>query len=143
MNAEELEQVSRLELIEIGSHTNEHVDMSSATAQEAYREMVSSKQALEDRIGKAVESFAYPFGYYSPACPAAAERAGYTSAATCGLRGGWRPYELRRELIDPGDGRFRLAMKNRGLFRPLVASAPARLMRRARRVGRRAASAAR
>jgi peptidoglycan/xylan/chitin deacetylase (PgdA/CDA1 family) len=138
MNAEELEQVSRLEGIEIGSHTNEHVDMSSATAEEAYREMASSRQALEDRINKTVESFAYPYGYYSPACPAAAERAGYTSAATCGLRGGWQPFELRRELIDPDDGRLVFALKNRGLFRPLVASPPARLLRRLRGRDRRA-----
>jgi peptidoglycan/xylan/chitin deacetylase (PgdA/CDA1 family) len=132
MNAEELDQVARLELIEIGSHTNQHADMSAATAEQAYREMASSKQALEDRINKPVQSFAYPYGYYSPACPAAAERAGYTSAATCGLRGGWRPYELRRELIDPHDGLIALALKNRGLFRPLVASPPARLLRRLR-----------
>jgi peptidoglycan/xylan/chitin deacetylase (PgdA/CDA1 family) len=132
MTAEELEEVARLELVEIGSHTNHHVDMSSLTAEEAYREMASSKHALEDRLGKPVESFAYPFGFYSRACPAAAERAGYTSAATCGLRGGWRPYELRRELIDPRDGRFRFALKTRGLFRPMVSSPPARLLRRLR-----------
>jgi peptidoglycan/xylan/chitin deacetylase (PgdA/CDA1 family) len=132
MNEDELEQVSRRELVEIGSHTNGHMDMSSATGEEAYREMASSKQALEDRIGKTVESFAYPFGYYSRACPAAAERAGYTSAATCGLRGGWQPYELRRELIDRKDGPIVFALKNRGLFRPLVASPPARLRRRLR-----------
>jgi peptidoglycan/xylan/chitin deacetylase (PgdA/CDA1 family) len=131
MNAEELERTSQLEFIEIGSHTNEHMDMSNAGAEEAYREMASSKQALEDRIGKPVDSFAYPFCRYSPACPAAAERAGYTSAAA-GPGGTWHPYELRRELMDPRDWRLRFGLKSRGVFRPLVSSPPGRLVRRTR-----------
>lgn len=139
MNAEELERASRLELVEIGSHTNEHMDMSNTGAEEAYREMASSKQALEDVIGKPVESFAYPFCRYSAACPAAAERAGYTSAAA-GPGGSWHPYELRRELIDPRDRRLRFALKSRGFFRPLVSSAPGRLVRRVRGRMRRRAS---
>jgi peptidoglycan/xylan/chitin deacetylase (PgdA/CDA1 family) len=132
MNREELEQTAALEYIEIGSHTNRHIDMTHIGGQEAYDEMTSSKQALEQLIGKPVESFAYPFCRYSPACPPAAERAGYTSAVTCGLRGGWRPYELRRELVDPSDGQLRFALKSHGLFRPLVDSPPARLARRLR-----------
>jgi peptidoglycan/xylan/chitin deacetylase (PgdA/CDA1 family) len=131
MNAEELERTSQHELIEIGSHTNEHMDMSHAGTEEAYREMASSKQALEERIGKPVDSFAYPFCRYSPACPAAAERAGYTSAAA-GPGGNWHPYELRRELMDLRDARLRFALKSRGVFRPLVSSPPGRLVRRTR-----------
>jgi hypothetical protein len=94
--------------------------------------MVASKQELEELIDKPVLSFAYPYGRYSPACPAAAEAAGYTSAATCGLQGGWTPFELRRELIAPGDLPLRFGLKARGLYRPLVSSPPARLRRRLR-----------
>jgi hypothetical protein len=83
-------------------------------------------------IGMPVPSFAFPYGRYSPACPAAADAAGYTSAATCGLQGGWTPYELRRELIAPGDLPLRFDLKARGLYRPLVSSPPARLRRRLR-----------
>jgi peptidoglycan/xylan/chitin deacetylase (PgdA/CDA1 family) len=140
VNAEELDRLSRLDFVEIGSHTNEHMDMSLVGADEAYREMVSSKRALEDLIGKPVESFAYPFCRYSPSCPAAAERAGYTSAAA-GSAGSWDPYELRRELMDPRDGRIRFALKSRGAFRPIVSSGPGRLVRRMRRSNRTASSA--
>jgi peptidoglycan/xylan/chitin deacetylase (PgdA/CDA1 family) len=135
MNAEELERVAGLDYMEIGSHTNEHMDMSHAGPEEAYREMASSKQALEDLIGKPVDSFAYPFCRYSPACPAAAERARYTSAAA-GPDGSWDLYELRRELMDPRDGRFRFELKARGAFRPLVSSVPGRLVRRIRTAAR-------
>jgi peptidoglycan/xylan/chitin deacetylase (PgdA/CDA1 family) len=139
MNADELDGVSRLDLVEIGSHTNQHMDMSLVGGEEAYEEMASSKRVLEDMIGKPVESFAYPFCRYSPVCPAAAERAGYTSAVA-GPAGSWRPYELRRELMDPRDGRLRFALKSRDVFRPLVNSAPWRLVRRVLRPRHQAAS---
>jgi peptidoglycan/xylan/chitin deacetylase (PgdA/CDA1 family) len=130
MGREQLLETARLPFIEIGSHTIRHADLANATEEEAYREMAESKRVLEDMLGQPVTSFAYPYGHYSPACPAAAERAGYKSAATCGLRGGWRPYELQRELIAPGDWRLRFELKARGLFRPLVDSPPMRLRRR-------------
>jgi colanic acid/amylovoran biosynthesis glycosyltransferase len=132
MNREELEATARLDLIEIGSHTVTHPDLGDATYEEALREMVMSKRELEEMLDEPILSFAYPRCSYSPACPAAAEAAGYTSAATCGLRGGWSPYELRRELMGPGDFPLRFDLKARGLYRPLVSSPPMRLRRRVR-----------
>jgi peptidoglycan/xylan/chitin deacetylase (PgdA/CDA1 family) len=131
MNVQELRSVAALPFVEIGSHTNAHPDMQAITdAREAYGELRASKLMLEELIDRLVVSFAYPYGRYSDVCPAAAERAGYTSAVTCGLRGDWAPYELRRELIAPGDLPLRFELKIRGLFRPLVTSPPARLRRR-------------
>jgi peptidoglycan/xylan/chitin deacetylase (PgdA/CDA1 family) len=130
MTRDQLIETSRLDFIEIGSHTIRHADLAEVDDEQAYREMAESKRVLEEIIGRPVTSFAYPYGHYSPACPAAAQRAGYTSAATCGLRGGWRPYELQRELIGRGDWRLRFELKARGLFRPLVDSPPMRLRRR-------------
>jgi colanic acid/amylovoran biosynthesis glycosyltransferase len=141
MDRAELETTASLDLIEIGSHTNDHADLAAATWDDAYREMASSRCRLEELIGKPVLSFAFPYGRYSAACPAAAEAAGYTSAATCGLQGGWTPYELRRELIAPGDLQLRFGLKARGLYRPLVSSYPARARRRIRNAARGAARA--
>jgi peptidoglycan/xylan/chitin deacetylase (PgdA/CDA1 family) len=132
MDRDELYYTSQLDFIEIGAHTHAHADLGEATLEQAHREMVACKQELEVLIGKPVLSFAYPYGRYSPPCPAAAEAAGYTSAATCGLQGGWTPYELRRELIAPGDLPLRFGLKARGLYRPLVSSPPARWRRRLR-----------
>lgn len=133
MTAEEVAEVSRLPYVEIGSHSNLHLDLDTATADEAYRELASSKHALEDVIGAPVESFAYPFCRYSPACPPAAERAGYSSAVTCGRRGGLRPYELQREAVSRLDGRLALALKRRGLYYRLWDSPAGRLARVATR----------
>ena len=117
MTADAVRGLSRDDLIEIGSHTREHPLLTTATAEEAYREMASSKQDLEELLDLEVSSFAYPHCKYSPACPAAAERAGYTSAVTCGERGGWKPFELRREGVGRDDGPLTFALKVRGLYR--------------------------
>jgi peptidoglycan/xylan/chitin deacetylase (PgdA/CDA1 family) len=144
MDREELRTIAMLPNFEIGSHTNTHVDLSAAGADEAYRELASSRAALEELLGRPVLTFAYPGCSYSPSCPAAAERAGYLAAVTCGPRGGWTPYELRRESIDPLDGRLSFALKSRGVYYTAWSSAPGRAVRWAARPFRhgRAASAA-
>lgn len=133
LDAGGLRSLAELPLFEIGSHTNRHADLSAASADEAYRELASSKAALEELIGRPVTSAAYPGCAYSPACPDAAARAGYVAAVTCGPRGGWRPHELQRESIDTLDRRLTFALKSRGLFWPLWTSPPGKLVRRATR----------
>jgi peptidoglycan/xylan/chitin deacetylase (PgdA/CDA1 family) len=132
MDLNELRSASELPVIEIGSHTNSHPDMAAIMdGSEAFGELRSSKLTLEEMIDKPVVSFAYPYGRYSEVCPAAAGRAGYLTAVTCGMnRGGWSQYELQRELIAPGDLPLRFELKIRGLFRGLMSSPPARLRRR-------------
>ncbi len=133
MRDEELRELAASPLAQIGSHTVTHADLSGASAEEAYREMVSSKEALEALLQEPVESFAYPKCGYSAACPEAARRAGYAVAVTCGGRGGWRKFELAREGIDSLDGRLTFALKSRKLFWPLRESAFGRLARAAAR----------
>lgn len=139
MNAEELRSLASSPLVSVGSHTMTHADLSSATEEVAYREMVDSKLALEDLLQRPVESFAYPRCFYSPACPAAARRAGYTVAVTCAGRGDWLPYELARESVDSLDGRITFALKSRRLFIPLRNSLAGRALRAAARPLRRLA----
>jgi peptidoglycan/xylan/chitin deacetylase (PgdA/CDA1 family) len=129
MNAEELRALAASPFVEIGSHTNTHADLSAVTSEEAYREMASSKGALEELLQKPVDTFAYPKCQYSSVCPDAARRAGYTVAVTCAGLGGRQRFELARESIDPLDGRVSFALKSRGLFRPVRESLLGRLAR--------------
>ncbi|HWX44315.1 MAG TPA: polysaccharide deacetylase family protein [Solirubrobacteraceae bacterium] len=131
MNADELRELASHRLIDIGSHTNGHADLSWASAREAHSEMASSKRALEDLLQRPVDSFAYPKCGYSPACPDAARMVGYTVAVTCGGRGGWRRFELARESIDSLDREVSFALKSRRLFLPLRESLPGRAARAA------------
>ena len=52
---------------EIGGHSLTHAPLSELTPESARREIVESQQILEDRIGTAVATFAYPFGLVTPA----------------------------------------------------------------------------
>jgi peptidoglycan/xylan/chitin deacetylase (PgdA/CDA1 family) len=131
MTADELRELASLPLAEIGSHTSTHADLSVASEEEAHREMASSKEALEELLQLPIRSFAYPKCGYSPACPPAARRAGYTLAVTCAGLGGWRPFELAREAIDSLDGRVTFALKSRRIFSPLRGSPVGRLARAA------------
>jgi peptidoglycan/xylan/chitin deacetylase (PgdA/CDA1 family) len=140
MIADELRELAALGF-EIGAHTNRHVDMAQATAEQAYEEMTSCKGALEDLLGRPVETFAYPFCRYSAACPAAAERAGYLAAFTCSGRGGRLPFELRREMMDRCDSRLAWALKSRRRYHETLELAPVRMARAARRVLRRPSAA--
>ncbi|TMK97744.1 MAG: polysaccharide deacetylase family protein [Actinobacteria bacterium] len=129
MDAGQLRALACSPLVDIGSHTSTHVDLSSATGEEAYEEMASSKRALEDLLQRPVNFFAYPKCGYSPSCPDAARRAGYLAAVTCAGLGGWRRFELTRVSIDSLDRRLSFALKSRGLFAPLRNSPPGKLAR--------------
>jgi peptidoglycan/xylan/chitin deacetylase (PgdA/CDA1 family) len=133
MTADAVRDLARDPLIEIGSHTRKHPLLTNASPEEAYDEMASSKRDLEELLGTEVSSFAYPHCKYSPACPSAAERAGYVSAVTCGKRGGWEAFELRRQAMRRDDGPVTFALKSRGLHRRLRDFGPVDLAARTTR----------
>jgi peptidoglycan/xylan/chitin deacetylase (PgdA/CDA1 family) len=47
---------------EIGSHTVSHANLGAVSADRARDEIIGSKQALEERLGRPVRWFAYPYG---------------------------------------------------------------------------------
>ena len=62
----EIEELSRAG-VRFGGHTLTHPDLTRLTIEAARAEIVDSKQRIEDRTGRAVTSFAYPYGAESPA----------------------------------------------------------------------------
>jgi peptidoglycan/xylan/chitin deacetylase (PgdA/CDA1 family) len=70
--------------IEIGAHTMSHPPLDTVRPSRARIEIVQSKRPLEDGLGSAVESFAYPYGYLSNAVRDLVVAAGYASA--CAVR---------------------------------------------------------
>jgi peptidoglycan/xylan/chitin deacetylase (PgdA/CDA1 family) len=133
MTEEEVVALAGHPLVEIGSHTIDHTVLGEASAEDAYREMATCKERLEDLLGTAVPSFCYPRCVYSPACPDAARRAGYTSAVTCGTRGSWDPFQLRRESLHTPDGPLTFELKSRGVYWRVRETPAARLARWATR----------
>jgi peptidoglycan/xylan/chitin deacetylase (PgdA/CDA1 family) len=126
---EELRGLAANPRLEVGSHTRRHTPLGEAGEDEALTELRASREALERLLGIDVRSFAYPTCVYSPAAEAAAERAGYTSAVTCGPRGGLRPFALRRESPTPTDGPLAFELKSRGVFVAVRELPPVRLAR--------------
>ncbi|CAD7287688.1 Poly-beta-1,6-N-acetyl-D-glucosamine N-deacetylase [Campylobacter majalis] len=51
-------------LIEIGSHTLNHVNLPKLSQEEQENELLASKNEIENKFNIRCESFAYPFGFY-------------------------------------------------------------------------------
>lgn len=139
MSEDELIGLATHPAIEIGAHTNEHRELHEADADTALAEMGSCKERLEGLLGVEVLSFCYPRCHYSVAAPAAARRAGYASAVTCGTRGSWELYELQREVFHTHDGPLVSGLRLRGRYAALGSSVPALGARFAARAGDRLA----
>ncbi len=67
--------------VEIGAHSHSHWQLDAIPARLAREEILRSKQVLEERLGHAVQSFAYPHGYSSATVRDLVVRAGFSSAA--------------------------------------------------------------
>ncbi|GIW97007.1 MAG: xylanase [Pirellulaceae bacterium] len=95
--------------ITIGAHTRSHCDLGKVgDGKRLDREIVGSKEDLEQWIGRAVQYFAFPYGRPANVSQAAIDRirsAGY--AGFCSAFGAWNwldadPFHLRRIHGDPG-----------------------------------------
>ncbi len=129
MDEAELLGLAQHPLVEIGSHTNDHYELHEADRDTAFAQMRDSKRTLESLLGIEVVSFCYPRCHYSEAARDAAGEAGYESAVTCGTRGSWNRYELKREVFHSGDGPLVSALRLRGRYAALGTGPPARLAR--------------
>jgi peptidoglycan/xylan/chitin deacetylase (PgdA/CDA1 family) len=68
--------------VEIGGHSHHHLELDTLRPSVALEEVTTCKAELEDHLGIAVHSFAYPHGYSSPSVRAAVRSAGYRSACS-------------------------------------------------------------
>ncbi|MCP4143195.1 MAG: polysaccharide deacetylase family protein [Chloroflexi bacterium] len=69
---------------EIGSHSHSHADLSKIRKEASYREVVSSRDVLEEALGFPITSFAYPFGTITETAGKQIHIADYESAAGLG-----------------------------------------------------------
>lgn len=71
--------------ISFGAHTVSHPIMSRISIEMAEREIQESKKTIEEKIGRPITSFAYPFGkkaQYSSALFPVLEKLGFKCAVT-------------------------------------------------------------
>lgn len=84
--------------IECGAHSHTHVQLDTVPSELAREEIVRSKSELEQHLNRPVETFAYPYGYYSPRERELVQAAGFTSACA-----------VKHALSTTADDRFALA----------------------------------
>ena len=92
---------------EVGSHTVTHPNLAPLAPAELDRELRTSKELIEQRLGFHVEHFSAPYGdetRFTPAVSRAARAAGYASCATAirGPNGTNDVYALRRDHVVAG-----------------------------------------
>lgn len=82
MTTDEVVDIKKSGLVEIGAHTVHHPALGKMDSEAAFREIEGSKKMLESLVGGEVVSFAYPYGSYNDESPKLAEQAGFTTAVT-------------------------------------------------------------
>lgn len=94
---EQIREMAQSPLVEIGSHTHRHYNLSRISHELVKEELTKSKQILEHICQKPIISIGYPDGDYSESVKNAAEQAGYS-------------YQLAVSFLsanDRNDGRIR------------------------------------
>jgi peptidoglycan/xylan/chitin deacetylase (PgdA/CDA1 family) len=84
----------------VGSHTVTHPELAALAREDAEREIVHSRELLEQRLGRAITTFCYPFGEWNETTYSLVRAAGYTAACNDYWREEHRPFALARR--DPG-----------------------------------------
>lgn len=96
--------------VRVGSHGVTHAHLTRLSDEELRRELVESKQQIEDELGRPCEEFAYPYGEHDERVRAAVRAAGYDRAY--GLADDGRdPYALRRVDLYRRHSRFRALLR--------------------------------
>ena len=78
----QIKEIIKSGLIEIGSHTLNHISLTGLNEQLAKTEIEQSKKLLEEKFGVKIESFAYPYGFYNAQIKQMVRSAGYTTSVT-------------------------------------------------------------
>jgi peptidoglycan/xylan/chitin deacetylase (PgdA/CDA1 family) len=81
--------------LDVGSHGITHAHLARLSDEELRRELVGSKQQIEDELGRVCRDFAYPYGEHDERVRAAVRAAGYERAYGL-VDDGKDPYALRR-----------------------------------------------
>lgn len=85
-----LRDLSTLPMVTIGAHGKNHVALTGCNDSVLQSELVTSKEFLEDKIGKEVSAIAYPYGDVDHRVKTAAKAAGY-QLGVCSFAGVNRP----------------------------------------------------
>lgn len=111
--------------MEFGSHTVTHPQLRSVSRSDIHKELADSKKTIEDKTGRAAESFAYPYAFpqvdtqFKRALQETLEKAGYRNGV-CTIVGranrSSNPFFLERLPVNDLDDEPFLDAKLRGAY---------------------------
>ena len=108
--------------MDIGGHTYSHRNLARLSPTEVEHELRTSKQLISDRLGYAIDLFAYPFGkpkvHFTSMTTEVVRATGYRLAAAITSRGVRRtdPFLSIPRFFADGDDLVKLEAKTRGVY---------------------------
>ncbi|MGL4653944.1 polysaccharide deacetylase family protein [Cetobacterium sp.] len=118
MNAEELLEMQKYG-IEFGGHTSTHPKLAELSLENAKKEIILSKNNIENLIGKELLSFAYPYGSLNEDVKKIAQESGYQFAVATdsgSITFSDDLFEIRRVGIFPTNNLFNFKRKVSGRY---------------------------
>lgn len=118
MNIEELLEMQKYG-IEFGGHTSTHPKLAELTLQEVKKEIILSKNNIENMIGKRLLSFAYPYGSLNEDVKKISQESGYEFAVATdsgSITFSDDLFEIRRIGIFPTNNLFNFKRKVSGKY---------------------------
>lgn len=121
---DEIRELADDGLVEVGSHAHSHRSLGLMDPAEARDEAKQSKEMIEERLGREVRSFAYPFGTradFSATTERVLADAGYQIAFNSmhgAIRTGMDPISLPRVKVEGGEGLWMFDLSARGAMDP-------------------------
>jgi peptidoglycan/xylan/chitin deacetylase (PgdA/CDA1 family) len=128
--------------VEIGAHGHSHAQLDQLGDTDLRAELYRSRELLQDRLGRPVQSMAYPYGYSSARVRREARARGYTAAcavANAVLTARHDPLAVPRLTVRAGTSRdgFARALDGRGFRTDHVLTKGYAVVRRSRYAARR------
>jgi peptidoglycan/xylan/chitin deacetylase (PgdA/CDA1 family) len=100
---------------DVGSHSLNHLDLTTCDPQALVREVTESRRLLETVLDKQILDFCYPFAHHDQASRRQVEAAGYR-AAYAGEPPEEGLYSVPRMMVYPGDSAARFRRKVSGYY---------------------------
>jgi len=82
LSHQQIQDMIDSQLVEIGSHTLTHAYLKTMSDSAAWKQIIESKQKLEEEFNTKIETFAYPNGVYNPKTIDLVKEASYSAAVS-------------------------------------------------------------
>ena len=115
LSNEQIKEMLYSRLIEIGSHTLDHVNLPKLNKEEKKKQIIESKKQIENVFNIKCNSFAYPFGFFDEDSVKIVNEANYTNATTTVNsvfdKNKYTNFEIPRIMISGRQGLFSFILK--------------------------------